>query len=44
MKIALTRKTKKKNTPPQLFHLIKKTCQIKTAKLVPNFAARWRAI
>ncbi len=37
MKIALT---EKKNTPPQLFHLDKEDLQIKTAKLVPNFAAR----
>ena len=44
MKIALTRKNKNYTTPPQLFHLNKRTCQIKTARLVPAFTARWHSI
>ncbi len=45
MKIALTRGNRKKNTPPQdIPSIMKKTYQIKTAKLVPVFAARWHSI
>ena len=44
MKIALTRKNKNNTTPPQLFPLHKRTCQIKTAPLVPAFTARWHSI
>ena len=44
MKIALTKRNKNNTTPPQLFHLNKRTCQIKTARLVPAFTARWRSI
>ncbi len=44
MKIALTRRNKNNTTPPQLFHLNKRTCQIKNAQLVPAFTARWRSI
>ncbi len=44
MKIAHTRRNKNNTTPPQLFHLNKRTCQIKTARLVPAFTARWRSI
>ncbi len=43
MKIALTKEQKK--THHLIYSiLMKKICQIKTAKLVPNSAARWRAI
>ena len=44
MKIALTRRNKNNTTPPQLFPLNKRTCQIKTAPLVPAFTARWHSI
>ena len=45
MKIAPTRGNRKKNTPPQdIPSIMKKTYQIKTAKIVPVFAARWRSI
>ena len=45
MKIALTRGNSEKNTPPQdIPSIMKKTYQIKTAKLVSIFAARWRSI
>ncbi len=44
MKIALTRRNKNKTTLPQLFHLNKRTCQIKTARLVPAFTASWHSI
>ena len=45
MKIALTRKNKNNNTTPRYKSSIaKKTYPIKIAKLVPNFAARWRSI
>ena len=43
MKIALTRRTEKTHHLNYSI-LMKKTCQIKTVKLVPVFAARWRAI
>ncbi len=46
MKIALI-KTKSENnntTPRYKSSIAKKTYQIKTAKLVPVFAARWRSI
>ncbi len=45
MKLALTRENSEKNTPPQdIPSIMKKTYQIKTAKLVPVFAARWLSI
>ncbi len=45
MKLALTKKEQRKNTPPQdIPSIMKKTYQIKTAKLVPAFAARWLSI
>ena len=45
MKIALTRGNSEKSTPPQdIPSIMKKTYQIKTAKLVSIFAARWRSI
>jgi hypothetical protein len=45
MKIALTRKNKNNDTTPRYKSSIaKKTYPIKIAKLVPNFAARWRSI
>jgi hypothetical protein len=45
MKIALTRKNKNNNTTPRYKSSIaKKTYPITIAKLVPNFAARWRSI
>jgi hypothetical protein len=45
MKIALTRGNSENSTPPQdIPSIMKKTYQIKTAKLVPVFAARWRSI
>ncbi len=45
MTIALTRKNKNNNTTPRYKSSIaKKTYPIKIAKLVPNFAARWRSI
>ena len=44
MKIALTRRTEKKTHHLNYSILMKRTCQIKTVKLVPVFAARWRAI
>ncbi len=45
MKIALTRQNKNNNTTPGYKSSIaKKTYPIKIAKLIPNFAARWRAI
>ncbi len=43
MKIALTRRTEKTHHLNYSI-LMKRTCQIKTVKLVPVFAARWRAI
>ncbi len=44
MKIALTRRTEKKTHYLNYSILMKRTCQIKTVKLVPVFAARWCAI
>ncbi len=45
MKIALTTRNSEKPTPPQdIPFIMKKTYQIKTAKLVSIFAARWRSI
>jgi hypothetical protein len=45
MKIALTKKNKNNNTTPRYKSSIaKKTYPTKIAKLVPNFAARWRSI
>jgi hypothetical protein len=45
MTIALTRKNKNNNTTPRYKSSIaKKTYPITIAKLVPNFAARWRSI
>jgi hypothetical protein len=45
MKIALTRGNSEESTPPRdIPYIIKKTYQIKTAKLVSIFAARWRSI
>ncbi len=45
MKIALTRGNSEESTPPRdIPSKIKKTYQIKTAKLVSIFAARWRSI
>jgi len=45
MKIALTRGNNENSTPPQdIPSIMKKTYQIKTAKLVSIFAARWRSI
>jgi hypothetical protein len=43
MKIALTRRTEKTHHLNYSI-LMKRTCQIKIAKLVPVFAARWRSI
>ncbi len=43
MKIALTRRTEKTHHLNYSI-LMKRTCQIKTVKIVPVFAARWRAI
>ncbi len=43
MKIALTRRTEKTHHLNYSI-LMKRICQIKTVKLVPVFAARWRAI
>ena len=43
MEIALTRRTEKTHHLNYSI-LMKRTCQIKTVKLVPVFAARWRAI
>ncbi len=43
MKIALTRRTEKTHHLNYSI-LMKRTCQIETVKLVPVFAARWRAI
>ncbi len=43
--IALTRGNSENSTPPQdIPSIMKKTYQIKTAKLVSIFAARWRSI
>jgi hypothetical protein len=45
MKIALTRGNSEESTPPRdIPSIMKKTYQIKTAKLVSIFAARWRSI
>ncbi len=45
MKIALITTKSEKITPPQdIPSIMKKTYQIKTAKLVPVSAARWRSI
>ncbi len=43
MKIALTKRTEKTHHPNYSI-LTKTTCQSKTVKLVPVFAARWHAI
>ena len=45
MKIALIKENSETSTPPQdIPSIMKKTYQIKTAKLVPAFAARWLSI
>ncbi len=43
MKIALNKRTEKTHHLNYSI-LMKRTCQVKTVKLVPVFAARWRAI
>ncbi len=44
MRIAIIKESSRKKQHHFKSYIMKKTYQIKTAELVPNFAARWRAI